>query len=296
MSGLKVEVIKTALLENFPSGSSISYFNERLYVAGDDAQTLLILDTDYSHIGEIRLFDFAGKRIPKPVKADLETSCIVHASGVTQLLLMGSGATPAREIAIAIPLNGEDLTSLLFPVIHTGEFIRRVQAKVLEINIEAMALVGERLLLGNRGNDTHPVNQIVITDIALIDSPYTCSLSVVPLQLPGKFYGISEMCYHREHDVLWFTFSTEATGNAYDDGVIGDSFIGWLDQASQAIGLPNIALTGIINLSVADPVFKNEKIEGICFEPSTGTDVIAHLVSDNDRGDTRLFHIRLRRS
>jgi hypothetical protein len=50
---------------DYPSASSIEYFDKKLYVMGDDATNLLILDTNLNIIDSIPLLSYPGKRIPK---------------------------------------------------------------------------------------------------------------------------------------------------------------------------------------------------------------------------------------
>ena len=121
-------------------------------------------------------------------------------------------------------------------------------------------------------------------------------MSISRLFLPvagGNFTGVSELCYVEPEDILFLTLSSEATVNAYDDGAIGDSYIGWARNAAGKVHDAGIALDEMINLPSANEVFKNEKIEGICVEAVNGAEIIAHLVSDNDRGESRLFRIRI---
>jgi hypothetical protein len=87
--------------------------------------------------------------------------------------------------------------------------------------------------------------------------------------------------------------SSEATNNAYDDGVIGDSYIGWVNDINQKLQQPDIILDGLINLSDIDTAFKGEKIEGICMESVSGNEMVLHLIADNDQGESRLFKLKL---
>jgi hypothetical protein len=49
----------------------------------------------------------------------------------------------------------------------------------------------------------------------------------------------------------------------------------------------------MISLADVDPVFKKEKIEGVCVESVSGTGITLHLISDNDAGESRLFKIKM---
>src|SRR5688572_22801634 len=102
-TGLQVE--KVLSLNDFPSGSSVEYYNDRVYLSGDDATRLLILDTGYNRTDSISMFESERPRIPKDVKADLEASAIVTYNNEPHLLLIGSASLPTREKIIVIPLN-----------------------------------------------------------------------------------------------------------------------------------------------------------------------------------------------
>ena len=60
------------ILPHYPSASGIEYFNNHFYIIGDDANNLLITDSSLNSIDAVSLYSFTEKRIPKPIKADLE--------------------------------------------------------------------------------------------------------------------------------------------------------------------------------------------------------------------------------
>jgi hypothetical protein len=93
--------------------------------------------------------------------------------------------------------------------------------------------------------------------------------------------------------MLLITLTSEAVDNAYDDGAIGDSYIGWINDASVKLKAHELKIDKIINLADVNTVFKKEKIEGICVESVTTSEVVLHLISDNDAGESGLFKIKL---
>ncbi|SDH25653.1 DUF6929 family protein [Chitinophaga filiformis] len=287
-----ITLLKFLLLSDYPSGSSIDYYDEHLYVIGDDANKLLVLDSNYKAVSTIPLFEYNEKRIPKAKKADLETAVIVDIDGQKHLLALGSAATKEREGGVLLPLPVSD--SKPQHITYTS-FIKRLQ-QIPEINIEGAAVAGSHLILSNRGNETNPVNHLIITTPDFLerqnDVAITISRLVIPFSL-SAFAGISELCYVEQKDVLLVILSSEATGNAYDDGAIGDSYIGWVKHISQKLNREDISLNGIVNLSEADPAFKGEKIEGVCLSAVTDNNWYLHLVADNDQGASTLFHIKM---
>lgn len=287
-----ITLLKSLLLNDYPSGSAINYYDGHLYVIGDDANKLLVLDSNYNEVNTVLFFNYEEKRIPKAKKTDLETAVILDIDGKKSLLALGSAATKEREMGILLHLPFKDNKPLY---ISYTSFIKRL-LQIHEINIEGATLAGSHLILSNRGNESNPVNHLIITTPDFWerqeDAPVSVSKLVVPFSLPG-FAGVSELCYIEQEDVLVVILSSEATGNAYDDGIIGDSYFGWVKHISQKLNGEDVLLDGIVNLSDIDPAFKGEKMEGVCLSAVTDQGWHLHLVADNDQGASRLFHIKV---
>lgn len=319
-----ITLLHTLLLPDFPSASAVEYFDGRLYLIGDDATCILVLDKDYHIITSIPIADTPGKRIAKVEKPDFEASALITLQGQHYLLASGSLATEQRRQLLLLPLqaggevsdpasassipamNGPipttqpvndpasaDLQRINYPPVFISQLLA---TGIHELNIEGATVIGNTLLLSNRGNDAYPVNQLILIANAFWEQEQLPPFSVLPLTLltpTGVFAGVSELCYVAEKDLLLCTLSSEATTNAYDDGAIGDSYIGWIADISQKLTHASVAIEGWLNLAVADPVFKTEKIEGICVEHITEDGLVLHLVSDNDGGESRLFKVGL---
>lgn len=282
------------LLSDFPSGSSINYHNGKFYLIGDDANDILILDRDYQKADSIRLFDYPDKRIPKKKKVDFESSSLITLEGRDYLLVKGSASRKKRMKLMLISLDKEGESLEEFPY---EEFAMRLNTNgIHEINIEGSTLIGNRLVLANRGNEVNPINHLVITESNFWQRQHEASISVseVTLSITGpSFLGISELCYVESKDLLFLTFSSELTNNSYNDGLIGDSYLGWIDNASCKINVPNLQVNGMIDLTDVSEEFKGEKIEGICVERVEGEEYTLHLISDNDQGQSKLFKVRM---
>ncbi|MBV7533817.1 hypothetical protein [Chitinophaga sp. sic0106] len=279
-----ITLLKTLLLSHFPSGSSINYHDGLLYIIGDDANELLVLDSNYNEVNTVKLFSYDGKRIPKAQKPDLETSVIINDT----LLALGSGATKEREIAVSVNLPVGSSKPLQTSY---ATFIKRLH-QIPEINIEGAAVLGNRLVLSNRGNEANTVNHFITTTADFLAQQETAPIGISILKLPlANFAGVSELCYAEKEDILFVILSSEATSNAYDDGVIGDSYFAWINNISQKINDKEISLDGVINLSDVDHAFKGEKVEGICISNITDNRWTLHMVADDDKGASRLFQI-----
>ncbi len=292
-----IHLLKFLLLADFPSGSSINYYDEKFYLIGDDASQILILDKDYGKIDSIRLFNYPEKRIPKPEKAELEASTLVRVNGKNHLLVLGSASREERKRVTLIPLLGISLQEPPFTLCNYSEFIGRlISSGIEEINIEGVTEIADHILLANRGNVSSPKNQLIITNNYFWERQKESSVNILQLLSPATvsgFIGVSDLFYLKSNDVLLLTLSSEATKNSYEDGKIGDSYIGWINDITQKIENPELKLDGLINLSDVSKEFNGEKIEGLCAESVTNEACILHLVSDNDKGESKLFKVKM---
>lgn len=299
MRKISIEFLKTLLLPDFPSGSSINYYNGRFFVVGDDATNLLMLDAAYQMIGSVHLFDYTEKRISKVDKIDLEGSTVIDIEKIHHLLVIGSASRKNRRRILLIPLSAEEASPVNHKIYKTKTFVERLKSfGIRETNLEGVTVVEDHLLLANRGNQEHPENHLIITSKNFWEDQEGAFLMVRQLSLPnkttGQFVGVSELCYIHALDLLLLTLSTENTSNGYDDGAIGDSFIGIVSGVStRLLEEGPILLDELINLSDVNSCFKNEKVEGICVESVGSDDLLIHLVSDNDKGESRLFKIKM---
>jgi hypothetical protein len=296
----RIELIKTFLLKDFPSGSSINYRKRNFYVIGDDATHILVLDSQYQKIDSFHLFDYSEKRIPKEDKTDLEGSVVLPVNGTDHLLIVGSASRKNRKRIILIPFSetGLNTHSQNSSFYKTKTFIKRIKAQgIEEVNLEAVCLLGNQLILGNRGNRSTQENHLIITDPDFWEHQEEATLVIrkliIPETQPKEVLGLSELCYIRESDLLLITLASEETDNSYDDGEIGNSYLGWIQNASTKLQNEEVSIDALHSLADVDPVFATEKIEGVCVETITSSGATLHLISDNDSGESRLFQLKM---
>lgn len=289
---MKIKLQEFKELADFPSGSGIEYYNERLYVVGDDAKDILVLDSKWNKETSIPLFDSAELRIPKKIKADLESTTIIEVNKIPRLLLLGSGSTLNRNRAILVNLDDH----LKEEMDITG-FYNKLKDDLEQVNIESSAVVLGKLIMGNRGNLTTPENTIVVTDTDFWKHPEKAEWQKVEFKLPetkGKVLGLSGMAYSHKNDWLICTLSTEATVNSYDDGAIGDSYLAIVENASRKVSRKKMNVNQLINLSEVDDAFKGYKMESCTIFSEKEGRLKLHLVADNDSGKSFLFRVRLK--
>ena len=274
---------------DYPSASSIEYFDEKLYVVGDDATNLLVLDTSLNIIDSIPLLSYPGKRIPKDTKPDLEASAL----NADNLFLFGSGSlSPYRNFAWRHNLKTKDNDSInLKPL-----FLKVKDLGIEQINIEGACFVSGKLILVNRGNKGYPHNHFIITDEKSWTSDSSFQISIANFEDQkdtASFKGISGLCYAKESDQLIMTVSTEDTRNSYEDGTIGKSYLWIINNISNKLDSKTLSPDKIIDLEKTDPHFKNQKIESATVISETNGLIKLVLVADNDDGSSTIFKMSI---
>lgn len=290
---MKLKLLKFTEIENYPSGSAIEFHEGEIYLAGDDARDILVMNRKWKQRRLIPLIRSAKKRLPKKAKLDLEAMSLIPVADQPHLLILGSGSGPPRNRAILVNLKDHAVS-----MIDVAPFYERLEnSGVPALNIEGAATVGERLVLANRGNKSQPVNHLIITSADFFNRQDTAPLQVIRVEMPstGESSRISGLAYSARHDCLLCTLSTEDTGNAIDDGLIGKSYLGRIDNFLQQIGPENtvLKLNELLDLTEADKAFCGYKIESVCIQSEKNRSMKIHLPADNDTGVSYLFKARL---
>lgn len=268
---------------NFPSASGIEYYNDKLYVFGDNATHLLILSPDYNQADSVLYWKSNEKVIDKQDKPDIESAMIAEKDNDTVLYGVGSMSDKKRWLVYEFSLN--DLS-----VKNTHFFDRNKVFKGLdEINIEGSTVVNNMVVLCNRANEKTKRNHLLFWN-------WKDSLVTKEIVLPKTkmMAGMSGLCYVKEKDLLLFTASEEATNNAVKDGEIGDSFIGWINNFSNKMSEQSFTPDGFSRLSSFDKAFTKQKVESVSVEKISGDHLLLHLVADNDDGKSKIFKVRLK--
>jgi hypothetical protein len=277
--------ISTTLLDSFPSASAIEYYKDQLYIFGDDASSLLVLDTNYQIRNTIRFLSDTSYRIAKETKPDVESAAIFKQGNTIYLYGFGSMSSPARKVFFCFPLSQPNIFKRQNSILTDTTIIE-------ELNIEGAAFVNGDLYFSNRANTTHTINKIIKNKFHLNHSEiasYT-TVSAQELHLPPtkSIAGVSGLYYVAEKDLMLFTASEENTPNAIDDGEIGESYLGYIHRFSKEKG-GSIKVKYLVKLSEVDSVLLNQKIESLCVQHVKGDKMLLHLVADNDNGKSVLF-------
>lgn len=286
--GNKNVLEEVKIFPSYPSASGFEKLNNKYFIIGDDAKNLLILDSSLNTIDSISLFPFSEQRIPKAVKADLESISVTKDN---KLFLFGSGSlSPYRNTGWLIYPNKKEKQ-----FIHLDTFYQRLYLNgIKELNIEGSCTIPGAMLLANRGNKDYPKNKLILTSDDFWNNQKDCPVSTIAIGTnkdTATFNGVSGMCYSNKSDQLILTVSTEDTRNSVDDGVIGKSYLWIVKNISSKKKWKAINPDKIIDLESLDHQFKGQKIESVCISKETSGFLHLILVADNDNGSSTIFRV-----
>lgn len=288
LSLAQVELLKTTQLDNFPSASSLAFFKNNLYVLGDDAPDVLILNNKHEKIQDMELFAAEGKRIQKEEKADLESSALFSNKNENYLIGISSFSAENRNKVLVFDLSNPPFTLKILTVNNPFRNLG-----IEETNIEGAAFVNQKLLLSNRANNTHKTNYLIVVGFDRekgIDLGEAAKINLV-LPQTKEVTGISGLDYIKEKDLLLFVASTENTADATSDGTIGDSYLGFISNISKKLHNQELKADSMISFSTATTNKKFYKLESIAVESVHGNELTLHLAADNDDGKSTLFKV-----
>jgi hypothetical protein len=284
----KIKLLKKTHLADYPSASSLEFYQNKLFVIGDDAPSIWIVDNEHRFLDSIELFPSKLKRLDKTTKPDLESSTIIISENITYLVSFSSFSTNNRNKIVYVSLDQEKATRKILDYNYK-------KPELAELNIEGATTFKNRILLSNRANTTHKDNNLVLTSIGT-QGFNTNNDTIIRIKLPKskKIIGISSISYLPEEDVLLFTASTEDTPNAYTDGTIGTSYIGIINKFSKKITDGSVKVEKLLPVTKYLKEETAQKIEALTVEKLEGKNAIIHLASDNDNGESTLFKLKLR--
>lgn len=287
-SNIKVDIKGELLLRkevDYPSGSAIMFHDDKLYLMGDDAQGLLILDTLFNNVGTLPVFGASQERIFKPIKPDIESSEIIN----NNLWLLGSGSVkPFRDSLIRINLSTKAIQKL-----SLKSFYDTLRTNIKTLNIEGLAKVKKQIALGHRRSNLDPQNYLITFPSGMLETNNYEGIKIIRFIATSHNLGISGMTYYNKKDMLFITSSREDTQNSYDDGLIGESNLSIITKASKKLDSDSLIANNNIPLSLIHQSFKNIKVESIAIAGVKGNTFTVYLAADNDDGKTSLFKVKL---
>lgn len=286
---------KIKTLNDYPSGSGITFLKDRIYLIGDDATGLLITDTAFNVVDSIKLFESQQKRIPKELKQDLEAATVVSINRTQEILLVGSGSlSPFRNYGWLIDPSTKQKTQIDIKAFYT----RLKAAGIDALNIEGIVAIPGGIVLASRGNRSFAANYLIITALNFWSNQDSADFKIIKVGSNSDtsfFNGVSGLEYSKLSDQLLLTVTTENTGSATADGAIGKSYLWIINNISAKKNMIAINPNKVIDLEKEDEKFKGHKIESACIIFENKKEMQLALVADDDNGASVLFKITLKK-
>lgn len=250
------------------AASSIGFVGQRLAIVQDDANFIALVDprdpaAEVQSIaldhGEGGLRQFDDLRGNKRHKLDLEACVVIDGT----LIAFGSGSTAAREKILVAHLPAD--VSLVAAHAFYGALREETAFAGSELNLEGVALVGDRLRLFNRGNGAPrgalaPIDATCDVSIEsflahLRGGPVPGLESIIQYDLgavDGVRLGFTDAA--RVGARTFYLAAAEASPDATRDGPVAGVAIGVLDELRYA------------RVCTEEGPFDG-KAEGIAFDP-----------------------------
>lgn len=226
METLRTRVVRHLRLDDggyVAAASGLARARGKLYVAADDELALTMFDAAAPTPG-VRL-PLSDEVLPvaeearKAAKADLEALAALPSGG---LVVLGSGSGDRRHRGFVVSLDGADVRELDLARLHDA-IAREVDGP---LNLEGAEWHAGRLLLAQRGaaGKDSALVKVSWPGLALesVDAVTVGTLDGVPL-------GMTDLSRLPDGRLL-ASYAAEDTENAYDDGTVAGSAVGWLGE------------------------------------------------------------------
>ncbi len=284
---MKVELLDFKELENYPACSGIEFYDDKIYLVGEAATELLVMNKKWKKPGYIPLFAPIPKKSADAVMNGLEAMTLLSVDKKPQLLIIGSGTKYSRSQAVLL-----NLKTKVPAFLDLGVFYERIKALGLtDLNIEGIAQVYDYLVLVHGGNHSNPDNYLIITTPDFWNNQKSATIQTVKIDFdpkaPKGMY-ISGISYSDNHEDLFMTIHS-ATGE-------GKSWLGIIENMYRKIGREKITMriNQLVDLPAADSRFAGYTFEAVCIQSEKDHSMKLHFVADNTAGKSFLFKVELR--
>lgn len=288
---MQIRILNLQKLPDLPSGSGLVSTRDRYYAIGDDSPYLFTLSKSFKIIDKTLLIESSQsvtERITKGEKSDFESLEMI---GEKEMVVFGSGSkTPQRDVFVRILLQ-ENITVESYNITAFYDHLRAMpELQDSELNIEATAYHHGNLYLFNRKKNlilkfNYEKLLTFITGQTRFPAPEVREFKLP--EINGIEAGFSGATAFKDSARIIFTASVENTLNAYDDGEILGSLIGWIDISQDII-------SDVIDYCFIPNTSENFKVESVTIVEEISPDLTRiGLITDDDLGNSILMETDL---
>lgn len=251
--GLQARIVSIVPLADVHAGSALVWYEGRLLVVQDDANSAIWVDPASGRTERLVL-QGSGEQLEKSQKPDFEVAFLGPGKNVT---ILGSGSSPLRRRRAVVDLD----TKTVRIVEENALFEALEKALGVVPNLEGGIIWQHALRLFHRGAGAD-TSAMVDVNLGVLAGEPPHIVAVTPFDL-GGFDGVP----------LHFTDATslgerlvylavaEDTPNAIDDGPIVGAALGFIEDR-RAIWSPLFEASGVVS---------TRKVEGIAIDSERGT-------------------------
>lgn len=291
---MNIKLLDFKAVKSFVTGPGIESFDGHLYVVADDDRHIHVLNRGWKIQETINLYTSDTFRIAKESNPDFESTTIVQVNKIPFLLMIGSGSIESNSNkAVLMNLHTRGIEEIDLSIFYN----RLKLSGFEELDIEAITVIDDKVILCNRGNKAKPDNRIIITSLDFWKNQHVAEILTVKIELeekPGKFLALTGLTYSYKNDWLIASVSSEDATNTIDERSMGDCYIGVIENALRKIGRKRFKINEYLNLSDVDKKFKGQQVESFCIQADKERRLKLHLVGGNDKGEKFLYKIRLK--
>lgn len=248
-------------IDGIGAASGLVWHDDRLYIISDYSTFLYQYEPSTAKIRKIPLTKKPGESMPKREKADFEAITCHN----NQLMIMGSGSTEKRNNWYSYHPESEKVK-----MVDRTELYARIktelQISAQELNLEGLIVIGQQMLLFQRGYGASGKNGIISVTTAAEKTDfmfYSIQLPAID-GVPATFTDAILV-----DEQIYFLAAAEDTTSTYEDGAVLGSMLGVLD-------IHDFRLLSCIQIS------NRHKFEGLTLYKKSKDSVELLLCEDND--------------
>lgn len=290
-------------LGGLPSASASVFYNDKLYVVGDDSPALYVLDKSFSIRQQTDIQNAKPEkngRIKWDKKADLEGAELFFINHEPTLVMVGSGThNDTREKALLHGLKDGSISwKNIRPLYRSLRKFANLK-KDQFINIEGLASNHDKVFMLSRGShgpnlvftfDKNDFLNYITGEVEQITKVIVQKVALTRIE--GVEATLSGATWHEASQRLVITTSVDDD----DKGILG-SFVSYIHAAE----LPKNAQAKAADIDLTQRAFRiynnnqplTSKVESVVVTHTEGEKISGVLTADNDDGTSQFMRFSL---
>ena len=290
---MNIKLLDFKKLKDFASGTAIEMFDDKVYLVGNKSAEVSIMSKNWKSEDTIHLFSFATKNVTPIVKTNFEASTFVNFNKTDFLFIVETGSLgSAHNKGILVNLKSRKLEE-----IDLSPFYNRLRgAGSEELNIQAIGVMDDKMILYTTGNKSYPDNRLIVTSIGFWKNQQAAEFYTIKLELEEKQPGqitFTGLTYSYQNDWLIFTALSQKTEEG-SEAPASESYLYVIEDVSRKIGRKRLKFNDTLNITSLDKKLQKLTIKSVSIQADKEKRLKLHLAAVDDKDETFLVKIRLK--